>query len=257
MLVAVIGMGHVGKITAELLMRSHDVVQYDKFVPGLAGRAEVNTCEAAFVCVPTPMGADGSCDLSIVEEVMGWLTTPVRVIRCTVPPNTCTRFSATHWPEFYGEWPTPILHGDPWPDNTLLGGPHWSDVADILKTCYPSRHIFAGYDDAVVTEIAKLAENSFFAVKIELANVLCDVSTALGAKWEHVRNAWTLDPRIGADHTTVRETERGFGGKCLPKDTTSLLHVAEQCGVSAEILKATLESNQKRRPLESNQKRRP
>ena len=36
-------------------------------------KEEVNDCEAAFVCVPTPRSEDGSCDTSLVEEVVSWI----------------------------------------------------------------------------------------------------------------------------------------------------------------------------------------
>ena len=260
MKIAIIGMGYVGKVTAEILKQSHDIVMYDKYLendyviisPGnkhlgyLQDKDVVNTCDMAFVCVSTPEGEDGKCDLSAIEDVMDWLKTPINVIRSTVPPGTCERFNVVHWPEFYGEWPTPILHGNPWEDNTLLGGSDWEEVADVLKVCYPSKHKFIGYDSARVTEITKLAENTFLATKIELSNILFDMCGALNISWENVRNAWTSDPRIGADHTTVRPDGRGFKGKCLPKDVASLLATAKKYNVSADMIEALIKSNKQR-----------
>ncbi len=51
-------------------------------------KEEINQCDLAVVCVPTPSKEDGSCDISIVEEVISWLDVPVIIIKSTVPPGT-------------------------------------------------------------------------------------------------------------------------------------------------------------------------
>src|SRR5580700_2148093 len=63
--VAIVGMGHVGR-----------------------SLADVNECGVAIVCTPTPRQANGSADVSSIEEVLGWLETDLIVIRSTVPPGT-------------------------------------------------------------------------------------------------------------------------------------------------------------------------
>jgi len=83
-------------------------------------------------------------------------------------------------------------------------------------------------------------------MKIELSNILFDLCKSMNVSWEDVRNAWTTDPRIGADHTTVREAERGFKGKCLPKDVASLLNIAKENNVSADMIEAMINSNKQR-----------
>ena len=48
----------------------------------------ITNCNVSFVCVPTPRGEDGSCDVSMVEEVIEWLDTDIIVIKSTVAVGT-------------------------------------------------------------------------------------------------------------------------------------------------------------------------
>ena len=38
---------------------------------------------------------------------------------------------------------------------------------------------------------------------------------------------------------------RGFGGKCLPKDTSALVQIAKKAGVTSDLLEGVLSSNEK------------
>ncbi len=80
MKIGIVGYGHVGKAMHKLFANA---VIYDT-----NGRAdtkdEINTCDAVFVCVPTPSLADGSCDTSSVEEVISWVKAKVIILRSTV-----------------------------------------------------------------------------------------------------------------------------------------------------------------------------
>ena len=44
-------------------------------------------------------------------------------------------------------------------------------------------------------------------------------------------------------HTAVFKDNRGFGGKCLPKDTRALVEIAKNAGVQSDLLKGVLSSN--------------
>jgi UDP-glucose 6-dehydrogenase len=63
--------------------------------------------------------------------------------------------------------------------------------------------------------------------------------------WNEVRELWLLDPRISDMHTAVFRDDRGFGGKCLPKDTSALVKIAEKNGIDAILLKGVLDSNKR------------
>ena len=67
MKIAIVGDGYVGASMNRLFK---DAVLYDE-PKGIGSREEVNSCDMAFVCVPTPQGKSGECDTHIVEEVIG------------------------------------------------------------------------------------------------------------------------------------------------------------------------------------------
>ncbi|MGH3625364.1 MAG: hypothetical protein ACRDQ5_26880, partial [Sciscionella sp.] len=49
------------------------------------------------------------------------------------------------------------------------------------------------------------------------------MSEALSLDYWELREVWALDPRMNKIHTGAWEENRGFGGKCLPKDLLSLI----------------------------------
>ena len=53
-------------------------------------------CKIVFVCVPTPMNKDGSCDISVVESVMKDLSSVKELIvvnKSTVTPGTTEKLN--------------------------------------------------------------------------------------------------------------------------------------------------------------------
>ena len=61
--IGIIGQGFVGTATSEGLKEHFQVYTYDKFL-------DKKYAKIVFVCLPTPMKKDGSCDLTILESVV-------------------------------------------------------------------------------------------------------------------------------------------------------------------------------------------
>ena len=80
MKVGIIGLGHVGTAMHNLFK---DAIVYDKF-KNIGTMDDINNCDAAFICVPTPMSENGSCDTTAVDEVLSWCNCKVLIIRSTV-----------------------------------------------------------------------------------------------------------------------------------------------------------------------------
>jgi UDP-glucose 6-dehydrogenase len=93
-------------------------------------------------------------------------------------------------------------------------------------------------------------ENSFLALKVAFCNEFFDLCQSLGIDYDLVRDAWLQDRRMGASHTLVT-AERGYGGKCLPKDIAAVCDSARRLGVPMEVLEAAQRSNSKYRQSES------
>ena len=49
---------------------------------------EINkNCSIVFICLPTPMNSDGSCDISIVENMISKFSSKIIINKSTVPPE--------------------------------------------------------------------------------------------------------------------------------------------------------------------------
>ena len=86
-------------------------------------------------------------------------------------------------------------------------------------------------------------ENSFLALKVTFCNEFYDIAAAHGIDYNELRELWLLDPRIGRSHTFVLPDDRGFGGRCLPKDLSAIIELARRAGVEPMLLEATRAAN--------------
>ena len=232
--VGIVGFGAIGKAFGRFFARSAacEVAVYDKALPefsGVSRLAAVDAADITFVCVPTPFDpASGECDLSAIHETVAALNAPL-CIKSTVPPGTTDALRAhsgkrlAFSPEFAGE-----SAGHPWPDVhdcgfVLLGGD--SEACRLARHAYelaaPVELTFR-LESAVTLELLKYMENAFLATKVAFVNQFYDLAAAAGVDYERLRELFVLDPRAGASHTMVT-AERGFGGKCLPKDVETIL----------------------------------
>ena len=99
--IGIIGQGFVGTATREGMKDHFNVYTYDKFLNKKSNCPDVReVCHCAkivFVCLPTPMKKDGSCDLSILEDVVyeidSYNLDNIVVIKSTVPPGTTAKFN--------------------------------------------------------------------------------------------------------------------------------------------------------------------
>src|SRR3990167_6617951 len=82
--IAIIENGFLGKAYHKMYP---EAVIYDEPLK-LGRREEVNQCDMAIVCVPTDLKKDGTLDMSIVEDVVDWLETPLILIKSALMPGT-------------------------------------------------------------------------------------------------------------------------------------------------------------------------
>ena len=246
--VGIVGYGAVGRGIHQLFP---DAVIYDEPL-GIGERAAINRCQYAFVAVPTPKAPDGSCDTSIVESVVAWIEAEIIIIRSTVTVGTTDRLAHTYGkrvifqPE-YGPAETPDhpfndLRKIRW---VILGGERRDTVAaaDLYKTTF-NADIVIQQTDARTAELTKYMENCFLALKVTFCNEFYDIAARLGVDYNELRELWLLDPRIGRSHTFVMPDNRGFGGKCLPKDISGMVTAARETGYEPTLLAATIAANE-------------
>lgn len=241
MKIGIVGYGHVGKAMHK---QFPGALVYDGPL-GIGSQEELAGCDVAFVCVPTPEASDGSCDTTHVREVLKWLDASVIVIRSTVPVGfTDSQIEVTgkrivFQPEYYGETaahPFADLTSRSW---LTLGG----SAANVKLAVKAYQSVFNAevkfvFTDARTAELAKYMENCFLALKVTFCNEFYDNAQAFDVDYSALREVWLEDPRIGRSHTFVYEDNRGFSGKCLPKDVNAMLHQAGDRDVNVSLLHA-------------------
>ncbi len=246
--VGIVGYGVVGKALAKLFgydAKNPDLRLYDKAVAGMndaRSKESIQACDLVFVAVPTAEGPGGAADLSAVQEVVGWVNPPI-CLKSTVPPGTVDRLTSATGkricfsPEYVGEtaW-------HPWKDIeshkfVIVGGE--KSLCDLVVRTYqrylgPLVHYYS--TDAKTAELSKYMENVFLATKVAFVNQFYDLAKAYGVNYNELREIWLADERIGRSHTIVTE-ERGYRGRCLPKDMAAIIHAAKEVG-GAPLLEA-------------------
>jgi UDPglucose 6-dehydrogenase len=252
MKIGIVGNGVVGSAVARLFARYRhmDVTIYDKFQPLCEGRerkAAVNGCDLVFICVPTPIGRDGrSCDTSAVDECVSWITAPI-CIKSTIPPGTTDRLAAggksiAFSPEYLGEQPA-----HPWRNEgdcgfLIVGGsPAACELVLSAYASLPDLKLRYYRTNARAAELCKYMENCFLATKVAFVNQFFDIAGALNIDFDELRELWLADPRVGSSHSTVT-AERGFRGRCLPKDLSAIVAAMKPYG-EPPLLEAIMEYN--------------
>jgi len=242
--VAIIGYGVVGKAMHKIFPEAYI---YDKNIGTKEG---VNGCDLSIICVPTPQAEDGSVDTSIVRDVLYWIKTPLVLIKSTVPPGFSEKHDVNFSPEYIGEskyqitpWKymdkdDPRLH-----DFLIVGGRHAERIAEIFQEKLgPEKTYYLC--SATEAEIIKYMENSYFAMKVMWANEFKELCSRVGASYMKCREGWALDNRVDKMHTSVFK-QKGFSGKCYPKDVSGIIKFAESVGVDMSVLKAVYNKNEK------------
>lgn len=217
---AIVGLGYVGQHVLGLFPDSR---VYD---PKYASLKEcVNECDVAFVCVPTEARTDGSCDVGIVYSVMDWLKCPTVIIRSTVPPGTTRHLQENYpgdvifQPEFIGESVDHPMNRDQ--SFVILGGRNTRMAVELYQSIYnASLRIMQTTSEEA--EMIKYANNFMVAAIVSACNQLYDICEQRGIPYSVVREGFLMNPTFSRYYTFVYPNDRGFGGKCLPKDLNAM-----------------------------------
>jgi UDPglucose 6-dehydrogenase len=221
----------------------------------LGASAAVDGCEVVFLCVPTPMGVGGVADLSIVESVLeevGALLPPgcVVVNKSTVPVGSAQRtaelldrddVAVVSNPEFLREGSA--VHDFLNPDRIVVGCDQ-QDAAERVAALYARLGAPTVLTDAASAELVKYAANCYLAMKLSYVNAIAELCDRLGADVSDVTEGMGYDKRIGQ---AFLQPGPGWGGSCLPKDTSAMLQLADAADFEFRIIRATIDTNNRQR----------
>lgn len=295
--VGVFGLGYVGSVTGACLANAHfkvigmdpDPSKCEKINAGKAPMAEpglddlieqsnrrkilttslktddvVSQTDVSIVCVGTPSGEDGSCDLRYLKTVCQQIGEQLRrqddyhviVFRSTIPPGstrkhlipilekeshkTCGRgFGVCFHPEFLREGTAIDDFGAP--PKTVIG-------AFDAKSAKPLEEIYRTLNNDVihtsleVAEMVKYVDNSWHAVKVSFGNEIGRLSQALDIDSHVVMDIFIQDTKLNISPYYLIPGA-AFGGSCLPKDLRGINHLAETNDVDLPMLSHVLRSN--------------
>lgn len=246
--VAIIGAGGwVGRSMQQLFPKA---VKYDV---DIGTKQEVNECDVAFICVPTPNPLAGRLDTSIVEECVSWCSCPLIVIRSTINPGDSDSFKKKYGkrivvqPEYLGETPNhPLL--DTTKRQFIIMGGDKSDTRKLINlyTSVYNANVNIRQVSNLEAEVIKLTENRAIAFKLAECQELYDACEAAGVDYYVVREAvYSDDPRFSLWWTFIMPQKRGFSSKCIPKDVYAWAAWAESVKVDHGITNSILKRNLK------------
>jgi UDPglucose 6-dehydrogenase len=301
--IAVIGTGYVGLVTGaglaelgnrvtcvdidtqkiELLNNNiipiyelglNTLVQHNRLAEQLLFTSDIahaiQQADIIFIAVGTPMGDDGSADLSYVHAVLRTIAQNMNAYKTIITKSTV--------PIGTGRWIRTTLEQDynvPSDMFELISNPEFlregSAVADFM---YPDRLVIGTESDygratmhtvykklidednvpvlwtnVVTAESIKYASNGFLALKLSFINEMANLCDATGADINQVARGMGFDKRISSHFL---QAGPGFGGSCFPKDSSALLHMADEHNLPFHTVHASLHANdiQKEKPVE-------
>ena len=228
--------------------------------------------EVQFLAVGTPPLEDGSSDLSYLLAAADTIAAhapnnSLIVTKSTVPVGTGQKLAArlrsaaekvarpvsfriASNPEFLAEGHA--LKDFMEPQRTVFGVNDAHAERQLREIYAPlklpvDRMLVMSVESA---ELAKYAANAMLAVRISFMNELANLADATGACIDSVREAMSLDDRVGKKFLN---SGCGYGGSCFPKDVTSLVKQGEAAGSPMRIADAAAQINVRQRELMADQ----
>lgn len=269
MLIGVIGNGFVGQATQLLKCPDVEIMVYDidptKCIPENTQLKDMLDCEMIFICVPTPMRADSSCNTIIVEIVINDLRKidykNFIVVRSTVPPGFSDQNNVYFMPEFLTErnWVNDFKNCNLWvfglnnseisnevsneQSNSLTHDNFKNKIESLINLAAKNgciNNINISFVSNKEAELCKYARNCYLAVKISYFNEIQKYCLKENLDYDHLKEIITADDRIGPSHADVPgpDGKCGFGGICLPKDINALIHEFESKNIEPSVMKA-------------------
>jgi len=262
--IGIIGQGFVGSAIREGLKGHYEILTYDlESSKCNSTHAEVcNKSNIVFVCVPTPMRLDGSCDTRILESVIQGLhdeckktgVYPVLVIKSTIPPGTTKRINSKYDDMSILFSPEFLTEANSYEDfknqsRIIIGGDGGKIVKQMFRKVFPKIPIVL--TKSKTAEMVKYFTNCFLATKVTFANQMFQICNNDNVDYDKVCEYALYDKRIGKSHLAVPgpDGDLGFGGHCFPKDLAAMIAFGSTNDGGTSFLKAVQDYNDKCRRI--------
>jgi UDPglucose 6-dehydrogenase len=274
--IGIVGLGIVGSACRfGFLKNGHEVTCFD--TDKSKGCSEDShwddLCQTniVYVCVPTPMKEDGSCDTSIVELVVEELASyeykGVVAIKSTVTPGTTKGLIDKYTTEktVRAAW---IVHTlvriEPFKDlifvpeflreknpdvdmvelnRLLLVGCQDDSVYELVKECHGDFPWETMKVTPTQAELVKYFHNCFGALRVTLANEFYELAESLDVEYNPIKRAFLKAGGLPDRYFDINRNCRGWSSICFNKDLPGLLSFAKEVGVDMPMIQATVDAN--------------
>ena len=245
-MLGILGYGTLGKAVEYGFPRIEKIISDPQYNDISTADVIAENPLAIFICLPTPSDANGVLEpdillheLKVIQE-SGY--SGIVIVKSTVLPHYLTGFDVVHIPEFlsrataFEDFIDPVM--------VVIGGLRGHEALDLYK----KHSIIKNLDNKVFFTniktacILKYTMNSFYALKISFLNEVSEVCKSEGIGYDSLAELLGHQPWMGNHHFMVPgpDGEKGFGGPCLPKDTSAFMHHYD-----IKTLKAAMEVNEK------------
>ena len=274
--IGIIGQGFVGSAIREGLRNFYEIKAFDidpSKCWNINNRRSVDEVvsfgDIVFICVPTPMRKDGSCDTRVLESALDTAYASLKkqfpdpvhsdflksqknkkvfVIKSTIPPGSTELLSA-RYPRislcFSPEFLTEANSFDDFKNQSriIIGGSGAKIVKRMFRKPFPKVPIIV--TKSKTAEMVKYFTNCFLASKVIFANQMYQICLDNSIDYDKVCEYVLHDTRIGKSHLAVPgpDGDLGFGGHCFPKDLAAMIMFGSANDGDTSFLKAVQDYN--------------
>lgn len=250
--IAIIGAGFVGEALGRYFKtKGREPAWYDP-PKGFTDPSALGSADVIFVAVPTPYYLNGSgFDDSFIRAALAAIPAAGKavVLKSTILPGTTEKMQELfpqHRILFNPEFLTQSTadRDMQFPNRQIVGYTQKSrGDAETVMGLLP-RAPFEKIVPAKEAELVKYFGNAFYALKVAYANQMFDLCKKLGVDYDTLKECAKAEPWMGNQHWEILyQGYRGYGGKCLPKDTRSIIQLAKSCGVDLSLLRQAEDYN--------------
>lgn len=238
-----------------------------RFIVSASMDEAVTESEIIFYCVGTPCGQGGEADLTCLFQAIDQTLAAIHdtqfrvlVTKSTIPPSTTkeriipyvesnapegARLCVANNPEFLRE-------GFCWEDfigaDRVIIGCDDELGRERLDALYEPLNVPICHVSPSTGEFIKYLSNSLLAALISFSNEMAQIGEAVGGiqvaeafRILHMDKRWK-----GGGMASYAYPGCGYGGYCLPKDTSALRALSRRYGIEPAILDAVIKTNEAR-----------
>ncbi len=224
-------------------------------------KVAAKSSEVIFIAVGTPAKRNGEADISAIIDVAKKIASTLKtakknkyaviVNKSTVPVGMGDivtdilikngvpkrNFAVVSNPEFLREGSA--ISDFMSPDRIVIGAGD-SRASNLITELYRPLNAHIVFTSVKSAELIKYASNAFLATRISFINEIANICERVGSDVAEVAYGMGLDKRIG--HTFLA-AGLGYGGSCLPKDVSALIHLARGSDYEPMVLTSVNELN--------------